>query len=149
MKWISRFSTVIFLLAVFNTTHAQIRKVPAEVTEAFKSKYPDTKNVEWRDKLTLFAVNFEMENEKYEAKFNNKGEWQQTEKEINESALPADVKDGYDKSRFTAWEIKSVAWIENKDSNIQYRLLVKKNDLEKKYLFFDKDGKLLRNAITM
>ncbi|GAC1451177.1 MAG: hypothetical protein NVSMB7_13730 [Chitinophagaceae bacterium] len=38
----------------------QLRKVPAEVTEAFKAKYPDTKNAEWKDKLTGFQVNYEM-----------------------------------------------------------------------------------------
>ncbi len=149
MKRILQYSSVLFLLATFHNTHAQLRKVPAEVTEAFKAKYPDTRNVEWKDKLTSFIVYFEMNDDKYQSKFNNKGAWQQTEKEINESDLPEAVKDGYDKSKFTAWEIVTVATIENKDNNVQYRLMVKKNDVEKKYLFFDTDGRLLRDVITI
>jgi Putative beta-lactamase-inhibitor-like, PepSY-like len=149
MKRICKFSVLMILLAVLNTGHAQLRKIPADVTEAFKTKYPDTKNAEWKDKLTSFAVSFEMEDDKYTAKFNNKGEWIQTEKEITEEALPADVKNGYDKSKYTAWKVKSVACIENKDNTVHYRLLVRKNDIEKKYLLFDKDGKLLRDAITI
>ena len=102
-----------------NTIYAQLRKVPAEVTEAFKAKYPDTKNVEWKDKLSFFQVDFEMGGIKYESRFTSKGEWQQTEKDITEDALPAQVKDGYSKSKYTDWELKTVSWLENKDDGIQ------------------------------
>ena len=49
MKRISSLVMAMMMFAVFNVTHAQIRKIPAEVTEAFKEKYPNTKNVEWKD----------------------------------------------------------------------------------------------------
>jgi hypothetical protein len=149
MKKIMFLGMTVMLFGLCTTGHAQLRKVPAEVTEAFKTKYPNTKNVEWRDKLSVFQVNFEMEGEKYASKFSNKGEWQQTEKEMEQVALPAEVKDGYQKSKFTGWELKSVARVENKDGQIQYRLLVKKSTVEKKYLFFDKEGKLIKDAITI
>ncbi|MEO5682992.1 MAG: PepSY-like domain-containing protein [Chitinophagaceae bacterium] len=139
----------LFSVAAFNSADAQLRKVPAEVTEAFKAKYPDTKNAEWKDKITAFQVNYEMDGAKYESKFNSKGEWQQTEKEIEESTLPASVKDGFSKSKFTAWELKSVSWIENKDNGIQYRLFVKKSGVEKKYLYFDTEGRLIKDSITI
>ena len=149
MKKICLLAVAIFSLSVINNTQAQIRKVPAEVTEAFKAKYPDTKNVEWKDKLTSFQVNYEMNGIKYESKFSNKGEWQQTEKDIAQDALPAGVKDGYSKSKFTDWELKSVTWVESKDNGIQYRLFIRKSGVEKKYLYFDTAGKLVKDAITI
>ena len=134
---------------MFTAAHAQIRKVPAEVTEAFKAKYPDTKNVEWKDKLTGFQVSYEMKGVQYQSKFSNKGEWLQTEKSISEEALPAPVKDGYGKSKYTDWQLKEVSQIESKDNSIQYRLFVRKSGVEKKYLYFNPEGKLVRDEITI
>ena len=134
---------------MFTIAHAQIRKVPAEVTEAFKAKYPDTKNVEWKDKLTGFQASYEMKGVQYQSKFSNKGEWLQTEKNISEEALPAPVKDGYGKSKYTDWQLKEVSQIESKDNSIQYRLFVRKSGVEKKYLYFNPDGKLVRDEITI
>ena len=138
-----------FVLFSMNPLQAQIRKIPAEVTESFKEKYADSKNVEWKDKVTFFQANFEMKGDKYEARFNSKGQWQEREKAIEKDHLPSDVKDGFDKSKFSDWEVRSVAWVENKDAAIQYRVLVKKNSVEKKYLFFNEQGKLLRESITI
>ncbi|MEP6749750.1 MAG: PepSY-like domain-containing protein [Bacteroidota bacterium] len=149
MKKISSLVMAFMMFGVFNVTHAQIRKIPAEVTEGFKEKYPDTKNVEWKDKLSAFQVTYEMGDVKYTSKFSSKGEWLQTEKEIEEDALPAAVKDGYSKSKFTAWELKSVSSIESNSNDIQYRLFVRKSGVEKKYLYFDKDGKLIKDSITI
>jgi hypothetical protein len=128
---------------------AQFRKIPAEVTEAFKDKYPATKNVAWRDKIGSFVVSFEMDAVKYEAKFSTKGEWLQTEKEIAEESLPAAVKDGYDKSKFNNWEVKTISEIENKEGTVQYRIQVKKNNLEKKNLLFDNEGRMIKDALSI
>jgi len=137
------------VLGSFQFVQAQFRKLPAEVTEAFKDKYPETKNVEWKDKIGSFLVSFEMENVKYEAKFSSKGEWLQTEKQLEPEELPSEVKDGYEKSKFSNWELKYLAEIENKEGNLQYRLQVKKNNLEKKNLFFDKEGRLIKDSISL
>ena len=131
------------------TASAQLRKIPSEVTDAFKAKYPTATNVSWKDKVTVFEADFKMDDDNYEARFNNKGEWQQSEKNITESDLPSAVNDGLQKSKYTDWEIKSVDKLTLKDESTQYRLLVKRGTLEKKYLFFDTDGKLLRDALTL
>ncbi len=141
--------SVIAIIIMFTAAHAQLRKVPAEATEAFKAKYPDTKNVEWKDKLTGFQASYEMNGLQYQSKFSNQGEWLQTEKIIEEDALPAAVKDGYGKSKYTAWELKEISRIENKDNSIQYRLFVRKSGVEKRYLYFDSEGKLVKDAITI
>jgi len=137
------------LLFSMNSSQAQIGKVPAEVTEAFKVKYADTKNVQWKDKVSFYQVNFEMKNEKYESKFNSKGEFLGSEKVIKKEQAPAAVKNGLAKSKFSDWEIKSVTWIEKKDLAIQYRYFIRKSGVEKKYLTFDDTGKLVKEAITL
>ncbi|HXB43014.1 MAG TPA: PepSY-like domain-containing protein, partial [Puia sp.] len=110
-------TSLILMLLIFGaiTTYAQIRKIPAEVTEALKVKYPDAENVSWKDKLSVFAASFEMNNEKYEARFTDKGEWKSTEKEITENDLPDQVKDGLEKSKYADWEMKYVYFIELPD----------------------------------
>jgi len=128
---------------------AQIRKIPSEVTEALKEKYPDAENISWKDKLTVFAASFELNNEKYEARFNDKGEWKSTEKEISDSELPEEVKDGFEKSKYADWQQKFVYSIEMPNDEMQYRILVAKNDFQKKNLLFNNEGKLLKDNITL
>jgi hypothetical protein len=140
------FITMILLAA---PSFSQIRKIPAEVTEALKSKYPEASNVTWKDKITVFAANFELNNEKMEARFSSKGDWQSTEKEISESDLPGDVKDGLNKSKYADWEIKSVYNIDLPDDKVQYRIQVSKSDVQKKNLLFSSEGQLLKDNITL
>ena len=137
------------LLISLNSAQAQIGKVPSDVTEAFKVKYPDTKNVEWKDKVSYYQVTFEAKGEKYESKFNSKGEFLGSEKVIKKEQAPAAVKDGLAKSKFSDWEIKSVTWVEKKDLTINYRYFIRKSGVEKKYLTFDDTGKLVKEAITL
>jgi hypothetical protein len=139
---------VILFLGV-TTSFAQVRKIPAEVTEAFKQKYPSATNVEWRDKLSTFSAIFESDNIQYEARFNSKGEWQLTENEIEESDLPDVVKDSYDKSKYADWEIGAIHKIELADGSTQYRIETIKNEVRKKNLVFNSEGRLLKDRITI
>ena len=145
---------VVFLSMILMTfavipSFAQIRKTPSEVTEALKEKYPAAENVSWKDKLSVFAASFEMNNERYEARFTDKGEWKSTEKEISETELPDQVKDGFEKSKYADWEMKYAYFIELPDEETQYSIQVAKNDIQKKNLLFNSDGKLLKDNITL
>ncbi len=147
-----RIITAIFasvLLLSYAAADAQIRKIPAEVTDAFKEKYPEANGVEWKDKLTVFQANFQLNGTKHEARFNSSGEWQETVKTLDQDKLPEAVKEGFSKSKFTDWEVRETSFLEKKEGDGQYRMLVRKNDIEKRYLFFDKSGKLVRDAITL
>jgi hypothetical protein len=141
------------LLTVFTCaglySSAQIRKVPAEVTDAFKAKYPDAVKVEWGDKVTAFEATFEQETHKFQSNFSSKGEWKFTEKFLTPEELPAPVKDGFDKSKYSDWDIISHVEVTEANGTHQYRLYVKKNDLQKKFLYFNTDGKLAKDAITL
>lgn len=145
------FSLVLIIAAVgfAVNANAQIRKIPAEVTNAFSEKYADAKNVEWKDKLSYFASSFEWKGDKYEAHFNKKGEWLNTEKELQVSDLPSAVKDGFDKSKYTDWETKSVYRIDLPEDKVNYRVHISKSSVQKKILLFNAEGKLLKDNVTL
>ena len=134
--------------AVFNAS-AQVRKIPSEVTEAFKEKYPSATHVEWRDKLKHFSASFELNDEKMEARFDSDGEWLNTEQQIEEDDLPEEVTEGFDKSKYAEWTIDKVYKIELPENIFQYRVQVQKNDVQKKNLLFSSEGRLLKDRITL
>lgn len=138
-----------FVILGLNQATAQIRKIPAEVTNAFSEKYADAKNVEWKDKLSGFAANFELDGEKFEARFNKKGVWQNTEQELSVNDLTDAVKDGLAKSKYADWEIKSFFKIQLPDDKVQYRLHVVKTTVQQKMLLFNDSGKLLKDNLTL
>ena len=145
------FFVTVLLSAVSFTqiVNAQIRKIPAEVTNAFSEKYDDAKNVEWKDNLTAFVASFERKGDKYEAKFNKKGEWQSTEKELEISDLPRKVNDGFEKSKYADWQKNSVYEIQDLGKPLEYRVNVHKSGIQKKNLYFDINGKLLKESMSL
>ena len=145
------FSIIILIAFSFTSINgfAQIRKIPAEVTEAMKEKYPDAQNISWRDKLAVFVASFEMNNGKYEARFNDKGEWKSTEMEIAENDLGQEVKDGFEKCKYSDWQILNVYQIDLPNDEMQFRILVSKNDIQKRNLLFNSEGKLLKDNYTL
>jgi hypothetical protein len=151
MKKILYYSLALaFVLTIYNTADAQVRKVPAEVTETFRKKYPMATNIEWRDRLSGFTASYDLENVHYESKFNNKGLWQGTENKITETDIPVAVKDGFDKSKYAAeWKIKEAYKIISHEEKVTYRLQIQKNDIQKKKLLFSNEGRLMSDNITL
>lgn len=149
MKKINILLLTVILFISFSNLVAQIRKIPAAVTESLKQKYPDAANIEWKDKLTSFQADFKLSGENYQSTFSNTGEWVQTDKSVAKEKLSTVVNDGLTKSKYSKWDISSINQTEYKDGHFEYRILVKKNDISKKYLYFDEQGKLLRDARTI
>ena len=129
--------------------NAQIRKIPAEVTDAFAQRYPHAAKVEWKDKLQYFEASFELNGSNITADFSSKGEWQSSERNMDFDDLPEEVKDGFSKSKYADWDKKSVAEVQELGKPLQYKISIAKSDLQKKNLFFDANGKLLKDNITL
>lgn len=139
-----------FMLAAYTTTHAQVRKVSAQVTEAFRTKYPSATNVEWKDRLTGYTATFDQGGVHYEARFSNKAEWQSTENKVAENELPAAVNDGFQKSKYAEeWKIREAYKIAIPGDKIQYRVNIQKGDIQRKNLLFSNEGRLLKDNITL
>jgi hypothetical protein len=146
-----RKAVLIFIVLVFGaSSFAQIRKTPAAVSQAFEKQYPNASKVQYEDNLINVQVHFVSDSGKMTAKYNGDGEWKETEREYTYDDLPADVKTGFDKSKYaTEWKVKETAIIYLPNSEIRYRVKVEKNDLQKKYLFFDKNGRLIKDSLTI
>jgi hypothetical protein len=150
MKRIFQYALTLCLLCSIYSVNAQVRKVPVEVTEAFRQKYPMATNLEWRDRLTGFTASFDLENVHYEARFTNKGFWQNTENKLADADIPAAVKDGFQKSKYAGeWTIKQAYKIALRENVIQYRLEIQKGDIQKKNLLFNTEGRLLKDNFTL
>lgn len=138
----------LFISVVF-FTNAQIRKIPAEVTDAFAARYPHAAKVEWKDKLQYFEASFELNGSDISADFSSKGEWQSSERILDFDDLSDEVKDGFEKSKYADWDKNSVTEVQELGQPLQYKINVQKNDLQKKNLFFDANGKLVKDNIAL
>lgn len=128
---------------------AQMRKIPATVTEAFRNRYPHAVNVAWKDKISFFEADFQLNNSDMIAKFSSDGNWQSTEREMDLSALPQTVKDGFSKSKYADWTVQTVTEVQENTQPLQYKITVKKSGLQKKNLVFSAAGKLIKECIVL
>jgi len=146
MKKISSLVLVIMLFA--GVVNAQIRKIPASVTDAFKSRYPHAENVEWKDRLTYFEADFTLNGTAVSADFSNKGEWKSSESKTTYEALPEPVKDGFNKSKYAEWSKGKVLEIQQMGKGVQYKLYVEKSEpFQKRFLWFNANGRLVKDGI--
>ena len=148
------FFSLFLCFLMVGALQAQIRKVPADVTNAFKTKYPAATDVEWKDRLAFFEVQFKDDGTDMTVDYNNKGEWQKTEKAMGFDAAPAAVKDGLSKSKYASrdeWKPGDVVTLVTKnDKSTQYRVYVDKvGGVQKKYLYFNPDGRLDKESLTL
>jgi hypothetical protein len=137
------------LLLLSGIAFSQIREMPKAVEEAFANQYKGATNIEFKDQLTSVDVHFELEGEKMIASYSNKGLWKETQKELSIDSLPPDVKAGLEKSKFADREIENAIVLYLPGGTEQYRLKARKNDVEKKYLYFNPKGRLLRESLTL
>ena len=135
---------------IVSTGFAQIRKIPSSITTSFETQYPGAQEVEYKDILTSYHVVFTLDSLKMIAKYNNKGEWKETEQEWSFDKLQPEVQDGFQKSKYTdEWKVKETSIIILPGNAQHYRIKVEKNDLQKKYLFFSDKGRLIRESLTI
>ncbi len=139
----------LLLITLSQITDAHIRKIPAEVTEAFRLRYPHAEKVSWKDKITAFHAVFILNGHEMFADFSSRGEWQGCKKKIQLEDLSDDVKDGLSKSKYADWEKGSMVEIDKNGESLQYRIMVRKRGVRKKYLYFNTNGKLLKDALTL
>lgn len=139
---------IVLLFAGFSSL-AQVRTIPAVVTGAFEKQYPTAREVEYRDMLTSIHVHFVLDSAHYTAKYTSKGEWKETEKEWKFEKFSPQVQDGFRKSKYSGeWKIVESAVIYMPGAE-RYRIKVEKNEVQKKYLFFDRNGRLIRDSLTL
>lgn len=143
----SGFIVLFFSVAFF--AEAQLRKIPADVTDAFIIRYPHAAHVAWKDKLHYFEANFKLNGFTIIANFTSKGEWQGSERELSFNQLPGEVRDGFLKSKYAERQQNTIYEVQELGKPLQYRISVQKSSLQKKNLYFDVNGKLLKESIVL
>lgn len=148
MKWI-RFSIMMIASFLVVESFAQVTSVPAAAKENFAKQYPNATNVRWDNDIVNVNVRFDLDGSHMNAEYNNKGTWKHTYKDYSYDQLPAAVVDGFKKSKFADRDVTEVKVVYLPGEVTQYRLRVEKNDVQKKFLYFNPDGRLLRDANTI
>lgn len=128
---------------------SQIREIPKAVEETFANQYKGASDIDFKDQLVRVDVYFILDGESMIASYTNKGLWKETQKEWSFVKLPEEVKNGFDKSKYADREIEDVIVLYLPGGIEQYRLKAKKNGVEKKYLYFNTKGRLLRESVTL
>ncbi len=128
---------------------AQVTKVSDLVKGNFSQQYPDAQNVKWYNDVIKVNVQFEVGEDKMDAQYTNKGVWKNTLKVISFEELPAEVIDGFEKSKYANRQVTDVRIVFLPGDMEQYRIKVEKSNVQQKYLYFNADGRLLRDANTL
>jgi len=142
-------SLTVFLGLLSGIVFSQIREIPKIVEETFANQYKGASDIEFKDQLVRVDVSFLLDGESMIASYTNKGLWKETQKDWSFVKLPEEVKNGFEKSKYADREIEEVIVLYLPGDIIQYRLKAKKSGVEKKHLFFNKSGRLLRESITL
>jgi hypothetical protein len=144
-----------FVLCTFfflSSADAQLGKIPSAVTEAFAKQYPAAQQVSYDDNLSDYSVHFILDTFKMTAKYNSKGVWKGSEKQSAFNQLSAEVKEGFAKSKYAEWKVRDVTILilpEKAGGGQQYRMKVTNGDLNKKMLFFNRAGRLVRDSMYL
>jgi hypothetical protein len=129
---------------LFSTeSNAQAVSAPPDVASSFAKMFPDASNVQWRNKTANYSAFFNDKGAKCEAKFTPAGKWISTEEAIQWDSLPSLVRDSLRSCKYADWKGTSAYVLRSADGMTQYHIVVAKDDMGRKLLFFGQNGQLL------
>jgi|SRR6185436_4049569 len=121
-------------------------KVPAEVTSAFKAKFPEAKDIDWEmEKANEYEAGFKLNEVEQSASFTADGKWMETEAEIKVSELPAEVKQSIEK-QFPGFKTEEASKIDNAQHGTCYEAEIEKGNESYEVLLNAKGDVLSKNA---
>jgi hypothetical protein len=147
MKTRILFLSVIVLLTI--TSYSQLKKVPVAVRESFSQQYPEAEVIAWDGALFNSSIRFMLDKKHMNSRYSNKGVWKYTEEKTSFEAVPEAVKSSFQCGKFKELAIQEVDIMYYPDASIQYRIKAGNNAVEKKFLYYDEEGKLVKQGITI
>lgn len=135
-------------LAFYSCDDDDNLKVSDNFKSAFKSLYPNAKNVEWEKKRGYYVADFWRSDMKAEAEawFNEQAQWTMTVTEISYNDLPQEVKNGYQASEYSHWRLDDTDKVERHEMETVYIIEVEKNNQEYD-LYYTPDGTLIKAVL--
>lgn len=146
MKTKSFFLTILFACSIvtFAACDNDDNYTPEDVVvNAFKSKYPNAKRIEWETKSGYKVADFHLDSKEVEAWFDTKGEWIMTETDIPYSELPQAVQNSFKASTYGNWRIDDVDKLERSNTETIYVIEVEQGNKETD-LYYSEDGTLIK-----
>ncbi len=129
-------------LLVGTTLMSFAQSTPTKVQDAFNTKFPNAKSVEWeKENDTEWEAEFKLNGIEYSANFGTDGTWKETEHEIKVNELPENVKNTL-ANEFSEYEIEEAEMVETSDFN-GYEVEIEKGE-ETMEVVFDKSGKVIK-----
>ena len=130
------------LILSTGVANAQV-KVPAAVSNAFKTKFATATDIKWgKENKNEYEADFKLDGKKYSANFLTDGTWKETEAQIATAQLPTAVTAAY-KSKHAIAAIKMVAKIETSAGKTKYEIEYK-DGAKTKEVLFDENGKAVK-----
>jgi len=114
------------------------KAVPAAVKTAFQQKYPNAKETKWEKENSNFEAEFEINETDYSVLIDASGNILETEIEIDNNALPSNVRD-YVSKNYSGQKIKEAAKITDAKGIVTYEAEIKGEDL-----LFDSNGNFIK-----
>jgi hypothetical protein len=138
-----KIALVIGLIGLMSSCKEMNEGPSKEILANFNQKFPHTENVHWQEgKGEQWMVNFTGESSgNYEVKYNEKGEWLETQLDLPESLIPVGIVKTLDSLHSERKFIEST--LTQKPTGDSYDVKIKKED----YLLqisFDLNGKELK-----
>lgn len=119
--------------------------VPAELQNAFSSRYPNAANVKWESKAGYYVADF-YDGYESSAWFTQNGKWQMTETDIPYNALPQAVKTSFETGEYASWRVDDVDKLERADVETMYVIEVEDRNREID-LYYSEEGVLVKNVV--
>lgn len=115
---------------------------PKVVKEAFESRYSMASNVTWERGNAGWEANFELNEKKCSAVFDDNGAWIETDTEIPVNFLPPLVASAV-KDKFQGATIEAANKIEHASQGSQYSAKINQSGLTKEVVFSE-DGTIIK-----
>lgn len=135
-------SILVFLFSTM-ISDAQDDKVPTGISDLFYMQYPYATNIKVNKKWRVSEVNFTMKGERYLASY-EKNEWQYSLMDYEYNRLPARVKKGFKNTRYGKNDILETALVYLPSGYEEYRIKLKDDSLNNRYIYLNENGKVIR-----
>jgi hypothetical protein len=148
MKGLKAILMLVLFSGIVGIANAQVVNIPASAKEHFMKNYSTAQAADWSNNVSNYTVRFKSGGADMRAHYRQDGTWNFTETMLTTSDIPKAVNSSSDKSRFSDWEIVSVAKVDNDNKEQLYRIEAKKG-IAKEFVFYNSKGKEIKTAATL
>lgn len=121
--------------------------VSKEVQNAFNTKYPQARDVEWKLKGNYAVVDFDWNGSGHSAWFDpSSASWYMTETDIRYADLPQPVKAAHEAGEYAAWKVDDVDMLSREGMETLYVIEVEKGNTDVD-LFYSPSGVLVKSVV--